>query len=366
VRPEVRGFSKAVVDGTAIGRQLEEERLINEFVDPKEAYRIVHEPLTAIAEIPPEQRKQDTGSYYDAGSGNFKPQIDRLSEAYNSNVEEVDVSMYFELSDGEYEFEFVPRTDFDPRKRIRPPSFVELLHRPDRHASTVDGSEDEMKRLSLRYAHDFNSDFLENAGMKPETYVNEMPLLSAFYREGGVRDQLSRSAIPFSPVLRDSLRVLPYNTGSVADFMASDTTPYVSEYLTDDPGDGGMSREEIEEAGRHIGTTKALGLSFGRERERGEIFGQFDREFGRSLVNIDPEGAHYVPGNTDKLDRDERKFVQQTTPLGSSAHHAMEEESAEIVGRAKNSSKAWQHVLEEELPKRWETEMPSDMVLGDI
>lgn len=187
-----------------------------------------------------------------------------------------------------------------------------------------------------------------------------MDLLTAFDREGGVWDQLDESEIPFSQVLRTDFRQIPSEES--IDFQGvDDSAPYIARFITDEIQDAGISNEDARTAGRHIGTTNALGLSFEIEREEEELKLDYDPRFGESLVLIDPEFGLYTSNESD-TEHDFNQFNQQILPKENWRKIDEEMRSARnnILSRTQDSTKDWKAVIGDQLPENWRDELPDE------
>ncbi|MFB6213310.1 MAG: hypothetical protein ABEJ07_01985 [Candidatus Nanohaloarchaea archaeon] len=364
MRPsEIESLDKVQLDGDING-----ESFVSEDVTPNEAYSHMYRPVLDIVQIPYEERFEKSGHAYDSGDKQVRPEIQEREESYWQNVEEGDISVFMTLSDGEkYEFSAIPRTDIDPSRERKPPSFMELRHSPEQHRTTAEEDPD-VKRLALRYAMRYIDEFLDTAfegrGL-PRDLVHEIDLLTAFYRDGGVHEQLDRSSIDFSPVIRPEAGILEDDYGAVRDVEGvEETVPYVADFLTDDFSDAGLSPEEHRKAGEHIGTCNALGLSFRNEREAHELIGGYHPQHGRYLANIDPEGGIHTRSQ-EKLEEDRSLFLQQMVSMDDrKSREGVEEVAEDVEGRAKNSKKDWDKVLSEQLPDAWSEVMPDSSFVG--
>ncbi|WEL19585.1 hypothetical protein [Candidatus Nanohalococcus occultus] len=359
----VRRFHGAQASGKVIDADLNERFAYRENCDAIEAYKIIYEPLEKIIETPMEERTVTTGNgAYDSGKKQTVEEIKDLSVAYKENVRNMEIFFNLTLEDGHrYQFEAVPRTDFDPATRVKPPAFMELQHQPHKHESTNGNSEH--IRFSLRYAMSFEDDYLDSIEGLPEDTIDEIDLLTAFYREDGIHDQLEESSLDFSPLIREDMKILQADGKTVSKHVADETVPYLTEYLTDDFKDGGYSQEEQELAGKHIGTANALGLNFRHEREAEELFGAYSKRFGRNMVHIDPEGGIHTTDET-ALRNDRALFVQQVVPPGDrESHHEIEKQADELTKQVENADKNWKQVLPEELPRNWRDELPEKFIL---
>ncbi|MFB6191380.1 MAG: hypothetical protein ABEJ64_03040 [Candidatus Nanohaloarchaea archaeon] len=364
MRPsKVDSIHKVQLDGDINGHSF-----VSEDVTLNEAYTRIYRPVLDIVQTPYEERFEKNGHAYDSGSKQVRPEIQDIEESYWQNVEEGEISVFMTLSDGEkYEFSAIPRTDISPSLERKPPSFMELRHSPEQHRTTAE-EDPGVKRMALRYAMRYSEGFLDTAfegqGL-PEDMIHEIDLLAAFYRDGGVHEQLERSSIAFSPVIRPEAGIIEDDYGAVRDVEGvEETVPYVADFLTDDFSDAGLSPEERQKAGEHIGTCNALGLSFRNEREAHELIGGYHPQHGRYLANIDPEGGIHTQ-KQEKLEEDRSLFVQQMVSMGDrKSREAVEEVAENIAGRAKNSKKGWNKVLSEQLPDEWSEVMPDSSFMG--
>jgi len=356
------GFDKVRINGRVNG----EEFLEADFNDLNEAWNLINRPLyEALTDVKYEGRplREQSNGGYGSGSGELTEPMREYQAQWEEN-KEADIFIYLEAEDGrKYEFEMVPRSDKTLSETEKPFSFIELKHNPSKNRCTGENDFDSVQRMALRNAMDYNDDYLERTPVGSSNVLYEMDLLTAFDREGGVWDQFDDSEIPFSQVLRTDFRQVP--SEQPIDFPGvKDSAPYIARFVTDEIQDAGISNEDARIAGRHIGTTNALGLSFEIEREGVELKLDYDPRFGESMVLIDPEFARYTDNEID-LDHDFNQFNQQILPKNNwrKIDEQMRHAKDNVVSRAQDSSKDWRSVMGNQLPEDWRSELPDERVV---
>lgn len=356
------GFDKVRING----RVNDEEYLEADFYDINEAWNLVNKPLfEALGDVKYDGMplREPSNGAYDSGSGELTEAMREYQAQWEEN-KEADIFIYFEAEDGrKYEFEMVPRSDKTLSETEKPFSFIQLKHNPSKNRCTGENGFDSVQRMALRNAMDYSDDYLERTPVGHSDVLYEMDLLTAFDRDGGVWDQFDDSEIPFSQVLRTDFRQVP--SEQPIDFPGvEDSAPYIARFVTDEIQDAGISNEDARTAGRHIGTTNALGLSFEIEREEEELKLDYDPRFGESMVLIDPEFARYTDNETD-LDHDFNQFNQQILPKENwrKIDENMRQSRNDILYRTEGSSKDWKAVIGNQLPENWRSELPDERVV---
>ncbi len=356
------GFDKVRINGRVNGG----EYLEADFNDLNVAWNLINRPLyDALKDVKYEGRplREQSNGGYGSGSGELTEPMREYQARWEEN-KEADIFIYLEAKDGrKYEFEMVPRSDKTLSETEKPFSFIELKHNPSKNRCTGENDFDSVQRMALRNAMDYKDEYLERTPVGSSNVLYEMDLLTAFDREGGVWDQFDDSEIPFSQVLRTDFRQVP--SEQPIDFPGvKDSAPYIARFVTDEIQDAGISNEDARIAGRHIGTTNALGLSFEIEREGVELKLDYDPRFGESMVLIDPEFARYTDNEID-LDHDFNQFNQQILPKNNwrKIDEQMRQAKDNVVSRAQDSSKDWRSVMGNQLPEDWRSELPDERVV---
>lgn len=355
----IKKFKKARING----RLNNEEYLEEDFQDLNEVWSLIHKPLYNLLE----HTKIEGNPVQQTSFGNYTQsnepteQVQNYLDNWEENKNHAEVFLYFEDRDENiYEFEAVPRNDKQLLSTEKPFSFVQLKHDPSKNRTTASTPQDEVQRLALRNAFKYNQQYLQKTPLNSGNYIPEQDLITAFAREDGIWDQLQQSEIPFSPLIRTDFKFIP--TQQTPDFPGiTESAPYIAEFVTSEIQDAGISNEESREAGKHIGTANALGLSFRQERETEELKLDYDPQFGESLILIDPEFAKYETSK-NKINDDYSLFKQQILPSDNWRHIDQEIGRAreEILQRAKDSSKDWREVLPQQLPENWRNQIPDE------
>lgn len=366
ISPEdIKRFEKVRINGEING----EEYLEEDFCDLNEVWNLVNKPVYEVLNYSKIEGKSITKPTFGTYGSNeeLSDYIQDQVDTWESN-KDADIFFYFNDHSGNtYEFEAVLRSDKSVVDTEKPFSFIELRHDPSEHRTTADEEFDSVQRFALRNAFKYTDEYLGNTNVgSGHDFIYEADLIAAFDREGGLWDQFEKSKIPFSQLIRSGFSFIPVNQDIEFNGI-SDSAPYIASYVTNEVEDGGISEENAAQAGRHIGTANALGLSFRQDREREELKLDYDPRFGESLIIIDPEFAKHVDSNSRNEDfsEDFSVFRQQFLPPDNwrKIDSIMKNERDDLVNRAEDSSKEWSQVLPNQLPDNWESEIPDHRIL---
>lgn len=361
---DVKSFEKVRINGSVNGEKYLEE----DFYDVNEAWNLLNKPLydaLRFSKIEENDIHETTFGNY-GGKDELKEYIQECVKEWGDN-KDAEVLFYFEDEAGaKYEFEAILRNDKSITATEKPFSFIELRHNPNENRTTADEKLGSIERMALRNAFEYTDEYLSNTNVgAAQDFIYEADLLTAFDKEGGIWDQFERSQIPFSQMIRTNFSFIPKQS-QIGFEGISKSAPYISKYVTDELVDGGLSEENAVQAGKHIGTANALGLSFMEEREPEELKLDFDPRFGESLVLIDPEFGKHTTSEA-KLKEDYSHFNQQIVSLPTEDWRKVDEvinkTQEDILTRANKSSKDWEQVLPKQIPENWEDEIPENRVL---
>lgn len=363
------------LDGEVNGEEYREA----EFEHIVEPFDLVHEPIYRVVTSDNYEENNTFGSYASRidrkKDREHNQEYEDLTKGWLRNQEADFYALLLDNDGNELRVDFGGRNDSDPSQLMYPFSIMEGISRPN-----GDSPYDERQKIGLRVARDYdegvyqdanvpaNFDNLENmrnaseiADLQEGVMLNEIDLMTAYDREDGVYEELTDSDIPFSRLIRNDYRIL--EEGSETSFSrASSAVPYFFRWLPNDLQSAGISMEEAELAGRHIGTCNALGLSFRYDRAPVELMTEsVNRE--EHLVNIDPETVRYTSRESslnDDFHHFQQQFDQMAKPFWREKDIRMKEVRDNILDQAPEEMML---LVSQNLPNEWSDEMPDERIL---